>query len=158
MDRVSQSEHFRVGHRLLLRTHGEYGFVIWLPKLIENFSGAGTLTVAFLCAIPAIAQAPTKILIASHSDKTGERRWHRAIPLVIGAAFFAASQSAPGLISGIILLTFADMGIHSYRGTFWPLPTNLLSSVWRSADDRRRRCVEGDPAATSCSRKMQLRT
>jgi ACS family tartrate transporter-like MFS transporter len=62
-----------------------YGVSLWLPLIIEDISAFGTFAVGLLGTIPYFAGAVGIVLLACHSDATGERRWHVAM-----AAFFGA--------------------------------------------------------------------
>jgi len=107
-------------------TLGMYGFQLWLPQIIDATSHGGAANTALLTVLPAIFQAVGMIVIATHSDKTGERKWHLA-----GAAFVAAA----GLILAALLKTPEAMmaslcltafGIWGTVGPFWALPTSFL--------------------------------
>lgn len=61
------------------------------------------------------------------SDKSGERRWHSAIPLFIAAAGFLGLASQPRSISvSLVLFTMVAMG-SAYLPAFWAIPTEILS-------------------------------
>ena len=76
---------------------GLYGIGFWMPQLIQNF-GLPNLTVGFLTAIPYLGASLVMVLCGWNSDRTGERRWHIALPLLIGAAAFAWSAYAHDLL------------------------------------------------------------
>ncbi len=62
-----------------------YGITFWLPSLIHNLSGVGAVEIGFLSAIPYAAALIVMILAGAHSDKSGEHRWHIALPAFLGA-------------------------------------------------------------------------
>jgi nitrate/nitrite transporter NarK len=62
-----------------------------------------------------------------NSDRTGERRWHIALPLLIGAAAFAWSAYARDLLAAMIALSIATACIYAAVASFWSLPTVILS-------------------------------
>jgi ACS family tartrate transporter-like MFS transporter len=110
-------------------TLGMYGFQLWLPQIIDATSHGGAANTALLTALPAVFQAVGMIGIATHSDKTGERKWHLA-----GAAFVAAA----GLIMAALLRTPEAMmaslcitafGIWGTVGPFWAIPTSFLGGT-----------------------------
>ena len=78
-------------------------------------------------------EIPVLLLLAWHSDKTGERRWHVAVPVGIGAVAFAVFASSEkieaNVVLGMVLLTIAIAGLHGYRASLWTLPTLFLSDV-----------------------------
>ena len=111
-----------------------YGFTMWLPKMIQGISGASTTGVTLITAAVFLAEPPVLLLLAWHSDKTRERRWHTAIPVVFGASAFAFTQAA-GLppVAAILLLCVSGAGIHAYRGGFWALPSTFLTGTAAAA-------------------------
>ena len=62
-----------------------WGFTLWLPKIVQRLSGLGSFEVSLISGIPFVIEIPVLFLLAWHSDKTGERRWHVAVPVGIGA-------------------------------------------------------------------------
>ena len=71
------------------------------------------------------------VLIGNHSDSTGERRRHVAVPAFIGSAGLVLSAymqtHSPLLAFGALCL--AALGIWSTLGPFWSLPTEFLSGT-----------------------------
>lgn len=111
-----------------------YGFGLWLPLIIEDFSGLGEFGVGLLGAIPYFVAAFGMVPFARHSDRTGERRWHVAIPAFIAAAGLVLT----GLVGAssalqMVMLTVGALGIYSCLGTFWSLPTAFLSNTAAAA-------------------------
>jgi MFS transporter, ACS family, tartrate transporter len=111
-----------------------YGVSLWLPLIIEDFSGLGDFAIGLLAAVPYVAAAIGMVLFARHSDATGERRWHVAV-----AAFIAAvSLVLTGLVGAsefleMAAITIAAFGIYSTLATFWSLPTAFLSGTAAAA-------------------------
>ena len=73
-----------------------YGISFWLPTIIEEFSNLNEFLVGLLSAFPYLAAAIGMVVFAWHSDRTGERRWHVAIP----AGLAALGLALTGLIGG----------------------------------------------------------
>jgi ACS family tartrate transporter-like MFS transporter len=64
---------------------------------------------------------------SAHSDKTGERFWHIALPAgVAAAAILAAWSAGPGPIA-LLALLLAGIGLGAAQGAFWALPTRMLT-------------------------------
>jgi MFS transporter, ACS family, tartrate transporter len=111
-----------------------YGISFWLPTIIGEFSGLGDFFVGLLSAIPYVAATVGMVFFAWHSDSTGERRWHVAIP----AGLAAIGLALTGLVgdSGIaqmLVLTLGALGIYSCLGTFWTMPAAFLSGTAAAA-------------------------
>src|ERR1700751_2006530 len=60
---------------------GSYGIAFWLPTILKRLTSKSDLKVTLLAALPYIAAFVTQQVNGWHSDRTGERRWHAAIPL-----------------------------------------------------------------------------
>ncbi|HSB74314.1 MAG TPA: MFS transporter [Terriglobales bacterium] len=110
-----------------------YGISLWLPNLIRSLSGVSDFVIGLLSAIPYIAAAISMVLVGVHSDRSGERRWHTALPAFAGAAgllLAAQSTSVAPMIAGI---TIAVLGVFSMLGPFWTMPTGLLTGTAAAA-------------------------
>ncbi|HEV3330413.1 MAG TPA: MFS transporter [Bryobacteraceae bacterium] len=111
----------------LINTSG-YGLVIWLPKIVQRFSGLDTLKLSLLVAIPYLVSVPAMIVNGWHSDRTGERRWHAAITALLAGVGLALSQVLGGSPTlALAALTVASVGIMAYYPAMWAMPTQLLS-------------------------------
>jgi MFS family permease len=107
---------------------GMYGLSFWLPQIVKSFGLSNTIT-GLVTALPYVAAAITMVLWGRHSDQTGERVWHIAIPAITGGAALIAGTQALGLASSMLLLTLAAAGIFTSLPLFWTLPTALLTGT-----------------------------
>jgi len=104
-----------------------YSFAFWIPTMLKSFSGLSDVRVGILGAIPYFVTFIAMQVNGWHSDRSGERRWHSAIPI------FLAAIGALGLISQprsiFVLVVFFTLGanIYSYLPTFFAIPTETLS-------------------------------
>jgi ACS family tartrate transporter-like MFS transporter len=104
------------------------GLGAWLPKIVQRISGLSTTQVILISGIPWLAAIPAMIFSASHSDETGERRWHAAIPLfVVGIALALSIAAGNHLVLAIAAFSISTMALYSFPSPFWTLPTILLS-------------------------------
>lgn len=108
---------------------GGYGYEMWLPSIIKGFSGASDATVGWINAIPYLASAIVMILVARHSDKTGERRWYVTIGAVCSAIGFALASYFHNPYLAMAALTLAFVGLKATLGPFWALGTAFLSGT-----------------------------
>lgn len=116
------------------RVTGTYGFIIWLPKIVQKLSGMGTFKVTLATAIPYLLSLPVMLWVGWRSDKTGERRWHTALPTISMAIALALSQWAGANVTlAIAMYSIAAMGLFSALATFWALPTMFLSEAAAAA-------------------------
>ena len=108
---------------------GGYGYEMWLPSIIQGFSGMSYAMIGFVNAIPYVAAIVVMLLIGYHSDRTGERRWHIAFSAILAAVGFALSASFKNPYLAMVALTLALVGIKSTIGPFWALSTMFLSGT-----------------------------
>jgi len=111
---------------------GLYGIGFWMPQVIQTF-GLTPLKIGFLTAIPYLFAALAMVLWGANSDRTGERIWHVALPLLLAALAFAWSAMTLPLGLTMVALTLATVGIHAVVGTFWSLPTAILTGTGAAA-------------------------
>jgi len=105
---------------------GSYGVIFWLPQVIQSLTGLSSLQVGLVGALPWIGVVVGMYANARHSDRTGERYWHVALPALLAAAMLLlAWQAGPGALA-LAALLLAGLGLGSAQGAFWALPTPLL--------------------------------
>src|SRR5467141_86731 len=86
---------------------GSYGIAFWLPTIVKRLSGLSDMNVTLLAAMPYVAGFVTQQLNGWHSDRTGERRWHAALPVILcGAALSLAViySSRPAISIALFVL------------------------------------------------------
>jgi len=111
-----------------------YGFNFFIPKIVQKLSGMSTFQVTLVTAIPFLASLPVMLLVGWHSDRTGERRWHTALPIFAVAVFLSLSQWAGDNVAlAIAAFSVVAMGLYSYLPSFWSLPTTFLSEAAAAA-------------------------
>lgn len=70
------------------------------------------------------------VLVARHSDRTGERRWHVAIPLFVGAvAMLGAGLTLQHPVISFCFFIIVGIAAMTTLGNFWPRPTRLLAGT-----------------------------
>jgi MFS family permease len=105
---------------------GSYGVIFWLPQVIGALTGFGPLAIGVIGSLPWVGVAVGMYANARHSDRTGERYWHVAVPALCAAGLLlAAWQFGPGP-AALVALLFAGLGLGSAQGGFWAIPTQLL--------------------------------
>jgi ACS family tartrate transporter-like MFS transporter len=105
-------------------------FGFYAPTIIKGqFPAISDAGIGLLAALPNLAAVVGMVLIARHSDRTGERRWHVAGSALLAAAGWTVSAWAqePWLV--LEGLALAQLGIMSMLPTFWALPTSFLSGT-----------------------------
>jgi len=110
-----------------------YGIGFWLPQMLKAASGASDFVVGLLSAIPYVAGAIAMVIVGRRSDRTGERRWHVAVPAIVGAAALALSTASTGIVWSVLTLSVAMLGVASMFGPFWALTTSTMGGVGAAA-------------------------
>jgi ACS family tartrate transporter-like MFS transporter len=107
---------------------GALGTVYWIPTFLKRLSGFSNQTVTTLLLIPALMGIVGMLLNSWHSDKTAERRWHTAIPLMAAGLMFGLLILARHDMPFAILFLLLGSGfLYAYYPTFWAIPTLILS-------------------------------
>jgi D-galactonate transporter len=110
---------------------GLYGVGFWLPTLIKGSGVKDPLAIGLLTTLPYAAAAISMIVVGRSSDARRERRWHVAVPGLIGTAgWIAAVMAGSGNVTlAMIGLTVATMGVMTTLCQFWCLPTAILAGA-----------------------------
>ncbi|SAL48018.1 major facilitator transporter [Caballeronia terrestris] len=113
---------------------GLYGVSFWLPTIIKATGVTDALSIGLLSAIPYGAAVVSMLVVAKSADKRGERRWHIAIPAVLGSIGLVLSVIwANNTALAMLGLTLATMGILTTLPLFWSLPTAFLAGTGAAA-------------------------
>lgn len=109
---------------------GFYGFALWLPVIVKGVTKAGFGLTGILTALPYVAAVIGLYINAKHSDKTGERKLHVAIPLILGGIclIIAGYTGMHSAWVGMIFLILTEGFLLPYVGVFWTLPPMILSN------------------------------
>lgn len=119
---------------LLTFNTGFYGLAFWMPSIIKSAGVTSSLEIGLLTAIPYGVAVIAMFLNARHSNRTGERRLHAAIPAFIGGCGLILSAAfAHDVVLSILFLTVAASGVLSLMPIFWTLPGTVLSGVAAAA-------------------------
>ncbi|MDR5759266.1 MFS transporter [Caballeronia sp. LZ035] len=106
---------------------GLYALGFWMPSLIKRSGVIDPFAIGLYSAVPNIFAAIALYVSNRSADRTGGRRVHFALFMVIGAAGLAASMwfSAGPLVT-TACLSVAAAGVYSCIALFWALPTSLF--------------------------------
>jgi ACS family tartrate transporter-like MFS transporter len=107
---------------------GNYGIAFWLPTILKRLSGQSDLKVTMLASLPYLAGFLTQQLNGWHSDRTRERRWHAAAPVLLsGVSLFLAISSGSSVTLSIFCFTLVGGTYYAFHPAFWAVPTEFLS-------------------------------
>lgn len=100
----------------------------WMPIIVKSFSATFSNTsVGMLLMLPGIISLIIMPLWGRHSDKTKERKYHTALPMLlsgIGLALIAVSDNMHVRILGVVLNAVGNV---AFYGPFWSLPSIYLT-------------------------------
>ena len=108
---------------------GQYALSLWLPQIVRGFSGLSNLQVGFVSAIPNLVAVIAMVLVAVHSDRTGERFLHIAAASAVAALGFLGCALVTSPALAVMFLSLALAGCLSAHGPFWPLPSKFLTGA-----------------------------
>ena len=113
---------------------GLYGVSFWLPTIIKATGVKDAFQIGMLTAIPYGSAVVAMIFVSRSADRTGERRWHIAVPALLGAVGLILSVTwGQNTVLAMTALTLATMGILTTLPLFWSLPTSFLAGAGAAA-------------------------
>jgi D-galactonate transporter len=113
---------------------GNYGLTFWMPTLIEAAGVHDVFRIGLLTAIPYSVAVVVMLLVARSADRRRERRWHTALPMVLGAVGLSSSAFAgTHTFAAMLCLTAAAAGLMTCAPLFWSLPTSILRDAAAAA-------------------------
>jgi MFS family permease len=109
-------------------TCGIYALNFWVPSIIKSYGVVNPLHIGLYSVIPWGSAAIATILIARHSDRTGERRLHFAVTAILGALGLALSAT-PGMQMGVSMffLSIGAIGVSATLPVFWSMPSAAIA-------------------------------
>lgn len=100
----------------------------WLPGQVKGFAEGLTDTqVGLIMAVPFVCAMFAMPLWGAHSDRTGERKWHAAWPMLLSGVAFLVIASVSSMTLRILGMAMFGIGILSFYGPYWAIPPALLS-------------------------------
>lgn len=112
---------------------GSYGLTLFLPQILAQLKFT-TLQTGLVGALPYVAGLVAMVVNGKHSDATGERRWHFALPMLIaGVAMWLAGMTMAQPLVALAFLTIAGGGLYASLATFWARPMAFLAGTAAAA-------------------------
>jgi ACS family tartrate transporter-like MFS transporter len=108
---------------------GLYGFSFWLPQIIASLGKLTNLQVGAVTTIPYALACVALVLWGRHSDATGERAWHVALPPALAALALAAGGWLTDPVAAFGALCLAAVGIYAGLPAFWALASRGLQGA-----------------------------
>jgi ACS family tartrate transporter-like MFS transporter len=108
---------------------GLYGFSFWLPQIIASLGKLTNVQVGAVTMIPYTLACVALVIWGRHSDATGERSLHVALPPAFAALALAAGGWITDPIMAFAALCLAAVGIYAALPAFWALASRGLSGA-----------------------------
>jgi len=110
-----------------------YGVTLWLPSVIQSLSGLGNFATGLVAVLPFLVTAVSMVLVGTHSDRSGERRWHTAIPAFTGAAALIAAGYGRSTVVVVACIGLGLVCAESMVGPFWAMATLRMTGLSAAA-------------------------
>ena len=110
-----------------------YGVTLWLPSVIRSLSGLSYFLTGVVSAVPFLVTAIAMVLVGMRSDRTGERRWHTAIPAFAGAAALVAAGYGGSTVVVVACIGLGMACAESMVGPFWAMATSRMAGLSAAA-------------------------
>jgi MFS transporter, ACS family, tartrate transporter len=111
----------------LLAICAELGPIFFGPVLVADALHLGNVGVGWVMGAIGFTGVLAMLLNGAHSDHTGERVAHAAVPMLVMAAGFAVSALSHGGVMMVVGLMLASIGVNAFLPVFWCVPSVLLS-------------------------------
>jgi len=110
-----------------------YGVTLWLPSVIQSLSGLSNFATGLVAVLPFLVTAIAMVLVGMHSDRTGERRWHTAIPAFVGAGGLVAAGYGSSTVVVVACIGLGLVCAESMVGPFWAMATSRMAGLSAAA-------------------------
>ncbi|MEY8040751.1 MFS transporter [Saccharopolyspora cebuensis] len=115
-------------------SYGLYALGFFLPSIIAGFeqqfgTELTTVEAGLVTAIPYAVAAVAMVLWAAHGDRTGERVWHVALPMLLGGVSIPIALYLGNPFSAMVAVTCCAVGVCAAVACFWTLPSGFLAGA-----------------------------
>jgi len=93
-----------------------YAYQFSAPAILQRATGLGVTAVGWLVSGAGLLGAAAMLGNAAHSDRTGERRWHAAVPFLVMVVAFAASgllRTPWVVVAGLTVASVCNVGLQT---------------------------------------------
>jgi ACS family tartrate transporter-like MFS transporter len=118
---------WKLGIIFLLVAAGFYGYSFWAPLIIKSLTGLSNFEVGLVLGAISAVTILGMLLNSYHSDHTGERAVHIAVPLFVMAAGLVGCALLRQPVLAVIALALVPLGHCASYGPFWSMPTQFLT-------------------------------
>ncbi|MEO8372830.1 MAG: MFS transporter [Candidatus Solibacter sp.] len=116
-----------LGTVFFLIVTGNQAMIYFLPSITENMKGMSVTVKTLVTMTPYLLSVCGILWNGLSSRRTGERRWHTALPILLTAtAWFCAILAGDRVALAITFFGLAGFVGQAYLPVFWTLPTGFL--------------------------------
>ena len=109
---------------------GNQAILFFLPSITDNMKGMSVTWRTVVAMLPYICSIAGILLNGYWSSRTGERRWHTAVPILLTAVALGSSVLAGDRLSlEIAFFCLAGFCFQAYLPVFWTLPSAYLGKA-----------------------------
>ncbi|SCX45092.1 Sugar phosphate permease [Klenkia marina] len=119
-------------------TYGLYALSFFLPTIVAGFAESfdtsfSILENGLIVAVPFAVGAVAMVFWSRHSDRTGERVWHVALPALLGAVSIPVALYMESPLATMAVITVTAVGVFCALPVFWYLPSTFLAGAGAAA-------------------------
>lgn len=107
---------WQIGAVMLCFLTTTYAYQLSAPAILQRATGMGVTAVGWLVSGTGLLGAVAMLGNAAHSDRTGERRWHVAVPFLVMVVAFGASglvRSPWVVVAGLTAAYVCNVGLQT---------------------------------------------
>ena len=113
---------------MFLALSGSLGNIYWIPTFVKRLSRSSDLAVTSLLLVPALIGIAGMLINGWHSDKSRERRWHTAMPLLVAGVMYGMLIPVRHNFHVAMACLLCGSGFfYAFLPIFWSMPTMILS-------------------------------
>jgi MFS family permease len=118
--------------------YGLYALSFFLPTIVAGFADQfGTtfslVQTGLIVSVPFVIGAVAMIFWSRHSDRTGERVWHVALPAALAGVSIPVALYLGSPLAVMAAVTLTAVGIFCALPVFWYLPSAFLTGAGAAA-------------------------
>jgi len=107
-----------------------YTINFWTPQLVKSLLvGYSNAVIGLVVMIPNLGALSAMFFVSRSSDRKLERRYHAAIPAIVGGAALLSLGTTQSALISVALLSFAAAGVFSFYGPYLALPCEFLTGL-----------------------------
>ncbi len=103
------------------------GLIFFLPSVVNEMKQLSVTMRTVMTSLPYVLGFFTILFAGFSAQRTGERRWHIAAPMLFGGVMLLGAMAAGTNITGVLLFFILAIGTsQAYLPAFWTIPSSYL--------------------------------